>query len=72
MLDRAIIPYLPSIIYLVGLSAALGTTMSLSLASDLLAIATLHLYAFYFMATAISSFHTRAMGSLYNIFRGQS
>lgn len=72
IIDQLVAPHLSSIIYFVGLSAALGTTLSLSLASDLLALVTLHLYAFYFMATAVFSFHVRAMGSLFNIFRGKT
>lgn len=62
--------HLPLVIRLVALSATLGATMSLSVASDLLALATLHLYCFYIMATAVFAFHIRALGSLFNIFRG--
>ena len=39
--------------------------------SDLLALATFHLYAFYTIATAAFRFHTQAMRSLFHIFRGE-
>jgi phosphatidylinositol glycan class Q protein len=71
VLDRILLPNLPAIIYLIGLSAATGTTMSLALCSDLLSLSTLHLYLFYSMATAVFSFHTSAMDALFNIFRGK-
>lgn len=45
--------------------------MFLALCSDLLSVSTLHLYLFYSMATTVFSFHTSAMGSLFNIFRGK-
>ena len=70
MLEDFLFPHLPLVIRVVALSATLGATMSLSVASDLLALATLHLYCFYVMATAVFAFHTRALGSLFNIFRG--
>ena len=45
--------------------------MFLALCSDLLSLSTLHLYIFYSMSTTVFSFHTSAMGSLFNIFRGK-
>lgn len=63
-------PQLPDIIYFIGLLASLGTTFAISMTADLLALVTLHVYAFYVMATAVFSFHTQAMGSLFRIFRG--
>ena len=70
ILDGIVLPSLPSILRVVGLSAMFGTTMALSVMSDLLALSTFHLYAFYTMATAAFRFHTQAMRSLFHIFRG--
>lgn len=65
-------PHLPSIVYLLGLSGLLGTTMFISFASDLLSLLTLHLFFFYLMATSIFSWHLSMLGALFNIFRGSS
>lgn len=70
-LDRLLLPNLPLIVTIIGFSATAGTTLFLALCSDLLSISTLHLYLFYSMATTVFSFHTSAMGSLFNIFRGK-
>ncbi|KAK9894009.1 Gpi1-domain-containing protein [Cystobasidium minutum MCA 4210] len=70
-LDRILLPHLPLIVKLVGLSASVGATMFLAMCSDFLSLSTLHLYIFYSMATTVFSFHTSAMGSLFNIFRGK-
>jgi hypothetical protein len=63
-------PQLADIIYLIGLSGYLGATMVLSLASDFLSLATVHIYVFYLMATRIFSWHLGIIYSLFNIFRG--
>lgn len=70
VIDDFLAKHLSGIIYIIGLSAGLGTTFSLALLSDLLGLATFHLYVFYVMSTAVFSFHVKAMGSLYNLFRG--
>lgn len=49
----------------------LGCTFGLSLLSDLFAILTLHIYIIYIMTTTIFAYHTSAMGTLFNIFRGK-
>lgn len=71
VLDGILIPALPLVLRTIGLSAMFGTTMALSVMSDLLALSTFHLYAFYTMATAAFRFHTQAVRSLFHIFRGQ-
>lgn len=71
ILDGLLVQSLPAILRLIGFSAMFGTTMALSVMSDLLALATFHLYAFYTMATAAFRFHTQAMRSLFHIFRGE-
>ncbi|KAK4053782.1 pig-Q [Microbotryomycetes sp. JL201] len=68
---KRILPHLPSIVYIVGLSGLLGTTMFISVASDLLAVLTLHLFVFYLMATFIFRWHVSMLGALFNIFRGK-
>lgn len=62
---------LPFVIRVVGLSAWLGTTMSLSMASDLLALSTLHLYLFHLLMTSLYRWHLSVIYSLHNIFRGR-
>lgn len=69
-IDIILSRYLSQSIVLISYASVLGATFGLSLLSDLLALCTMHLYAFYAMATAIFRFHTRAMGSLFNVFRG--
>lgn len=71
ILDRILFPSLPFIIRLISTSAMLGTTMAVSMACDLLSLATLHLYAFYVMSTAIFGFHIKTMASLFRTFRGE-
>ena len=56
---------------MLGLSGLLGTTMFFSLASDLLSLLTLHIFAFYFMATSLFHFHLALLGALFNLFRGK-
>ncbi|KAM0792267.1 hypothetical protein ACM66B_004959 [Microbotryomycetes sp. NB124-2] len=68
---KRILPHLPAIVYVVGLSGLLGTTMFISVASDLLAVLTLHLFVFYLMATCIFRWHVSMLGALFNIFRGK-
>lgn len=71
MILKPLLPHLPSVVYLLGLSGLLGTTMFFSLASDLLSLLTLHIFAFYFMATSLFHFHLALLGALFNLFRGK-
>lgn len=66
-----LLPYLPTMVYLLGLSGLLGTTMFFSFASDLLALLTFHIFVFYLMATSIFRWHLSMLGALFNIFRGE-
>lgn len=70
-LDQILFPNLPVIVILIGYNASSGATLFLALCSDLLSLSTLHLYLFYSMATTVFSFHTSAMRSLFDIFRGK-
>ncbi|KAL8281022.1 hypothetical protein RQP46_006701 [Phenoliferia psychrophenolica] len=62
---------LPHMVYAVGLSGLLGTTMLLSAASDLLALLTLHVFVFYLLVTSLFRWHLSMLGALFNIFRGK-
>lgn len=70
MILRPILPHLPKVIYILGLSGLLGTTMFFSLASDLLSLLTAHIFVFYLMATSLFRWHLTMLGALFNIFRG--
>jgi len=45
--------------------------MFFSLCSDLLSVLTLHIFAFYFMATSLFRWHLSLLGALFNLFRGK-
>ncbi|KAJ1309781.1 hypothetical protein OPQ81_006546 [Rhizoctonia solani] len=64
-------PHFPLILYCIGSAGALGTTMILSLISDVLSILTLHTYVCYLLATTVFSRLLKLIGSLYNLFRGK-
>lgn len=66
-----IFPHLPTIVYLLGLSGLLGSTMFFSLASDLLALLTFHVFVFYLMVTSLFRWHLSMLHALFNIFRGE-
>lgn len=66
-----ILPHLPLIVYLLGLSGLFGATLFFSFASDLLAVLTFHVFVFYLMATSLFRWHLLMLGTLFNIFRGR-
>lgn len=66
-----LLPFLPLVVYGLGVSAFFGTTMFLSVASDLLSLLTFHIYIFYLLATTLFSWHLALLGALFNLFRGQ-
>lgn len=72
VLDRVVLPNLSAILYFIGMSSSIGTTFGVAMMADLLSLTTIHLYAYYIMITAVFRFHSGAIGSLYNIFRGES
>lgn len=67
----SMVPFLPSTIYLIGVSGTCGLTMALSVLSDLLSFMTLHLYLCYIVATAVFAAQLQTAGSLWNLFRGK-
>ena len=58
-------------LFVIGLSGTLGTTMALSLLSDLLSVLTVHLYVSYLLATVSFRWMRTMLGTLFNVFRGQ-
>jgi hypothetical protein len=62
--------HLPQLVYLLGLTGLLGTTMLISFASDILSLLSLHVFVFYLMATSVFRWHLSMLGALFNIFRG--
>ena len=53
-----------------GVASFLGVSFSISIVSDLLALATVHTYVCYTVSNAIYSRMLKTAGSLWNLFRG--
>ncbi|KAL7410712.1 N-acetylglucosaminyl transferase component-domain-containing protein [Mrakia frigida] len=68
---QPLLPHLPLVLAVVGLSGFLGTTMGLSLLADLLSILTAHLYVAYLIATVSFRWMKMMLGTLFNVFRGK-
>lgn len=64
-------PYLPGLIYLIGISSFAGATMPISLVSDLLSLLTLQIYAFYVTSARIFHWQLSIITSLFHLFRGR-
>lgn len=64
-------PYLPGIIYLVGVSSLAGASMPIALFSDLLSILTIHIYSFYIASARIYNWQLTIIISLFHLFRGK-
>lgn len=64
-------PYLPRIIYCIGLSSFAGASMPIALFSDLLSILTLHIYSFYIASARIYNWQLSIIYSLFHLFRGK-
>ena len=62
--------FLPLVIYATGVASFLGVSFSISIVSDLLALATVHTYVCYTVSNAIYSRMLKTAGSLWNLFRG--
>ncbi|KDE06533.1 hypothetical protein MVLG_03182 [Microbotryum lychnidis-dioicae p1A1 Lamole] len=62
---------MPELVYLVGASAYGGTTLFLSVTSDVLSLLTLHLFGFYIFATSLFRWHIALLRAVFNIFRGK-
>ncbi|EUC62225.1 N-acetylglucosaminyl transferase component Gpi1 [Rhizoctonia solani AG-3 Rhs1AP] len=68
---KMVTPYFPLALYCIGSTGILGTTMVLSLISDVLGILTFHTYICYLLATTVFSRLLKLIGSLFNLFRGK-
>ncbi|PLW17734.1 hypothetical protein PCANC_09073 [Puccinia coronata f. sp. avenae] len=62
---------LPKMIWTAGLVSLFGSTFALAVASDLLTIATFHLWIIYRVFTVIFDCQLRFLSVLFNIFRGR-
>ena len=65
-----VFPYTDEIIYCIGIAGILGASITLSLTSDLLALATLHIHIFYKVASKIYYWQFSILLSLFNLLRG--
>ncbi|KAI0049683.1 glycosyltransferase family 8 protein [Auriscalpium vulgare] len=68
---RALAPYFPNIVYVLGLSGIGGLTMIVSLFLDMFKALTLHVFLSYLMLTRLFSYQMAALSSLWNLFRGK-
>ncbi|KAG4091858.1 Gpi1-domain-containing protein [Neocallimastix lanati (nom. inval.)] len=66
-----VFPYTDEIIYCIGIAGILGASITLSLTSDLLALATLHIHIFYKVASKIYYWQFSILLSLFNLLRGK-
>ena len=64
-------PLLPVILVCVAVSGAFGLTVMLSALSDLLSLAMLHIKLFYTLAARWHGVQTKALTSLWRLFRGK-
>ncbi|KAF8063501.1 N-acetylglucosaminyl transferase component-domain-containing protein [Lyophyllum atratum] len=64
-------PYLPSIIYAIGVLSCGGVTLTISLVLDMLALLTAHIYVCYVISGAVYQRMLKTAGSLWNLFRGK-
>jgi phosphatidylinositol glycan class Q protein len=64
-------PYLPTIIYCIGISSFAGATLPISLFSDVLSLLTLHIYSFYIASARMFHWQLSIIISLFHLFRGR-
>jgi phosphatidylinositol glycan class Q protein len=70
-ITASISPYLPQIIYAIGISSFAGASMPIAVFSDLLSILTLHIYSFYIASARIYNWQLSIIYSLFHLFRGK-
>lgn len=66
-----ILPRLPMIVYLIGVSSFAGASMPISIFSDLLSLMTIHVYSFYVASARIFNWQLTIIISLFHLFRGK-
>lgn len=64
-------PFVESLLWYGGLSAALGLTLFLSLLSDMIALLTFHIYCFYVYGARLYCLKIYGLSSLWRLFRGK-
>ena len=67
----AIMPHLPTIVYMIGFSSFAGASMAIAILSDLLSLLTLHIYSFYVASARIFNWQLAIIISLFHLFRGK-
>lgn len=70
-ITASISPYLPQVIYAIGVSSFAGASMPIALFSDLLSILTIHIYSFYIASGRIYNWQLSIIYSLFHLFRGK-
>ncbi|KAJ0058441.1 hypothetical protein NL108_014628, partial [Boleophthalmus pectinirostris] len=64
-------PFVESLLWYGGLSAALGLSLALSLLSDMIALLTFHIYCFYVYGARLYCLKVYGLSSLWRLFRGK-
>lgn len=64
-------PFVESLLWYGGLSAALGLSLFLSLLSDMIALLTFHIYCFYVYGARLYCLKIYGLSSLWRLFRGK-
>ncbi|KAG6909408.1 hypothetical protein DXG01_000709 [Tephrocybe rancida] len=65
------VPYLPAVVYIIGVLSSGGITLAISLLLDMLALLTAHIYVCYVISGAVYQRMLKTAGSLWNLFRGK-
>ncbi|KAL5032489.1 hypothetical protein BDV3_001048 [Batrachochytrium dendrobatidis] len=63
--------FIPDILLLVGKTGVFGATMSISILSDLIMLATVHLHLFYIISAKMYYWQITVIQSLFTLFRGK-
>ncbi|KAK9387153.1 N-acetylglucosaminyl transferase component-domain-containing protein [Lipomyces mesembrius] len=64
-------PYLPDIVYLIGLSGFVGATFPIALIADLISFLTIQIYCCYLASARICNWQLTVLVSLFHLFRGK-
>ncbi|XP_072298795.1 phosphatidylinositol N-acetylglucosaminyltransferase subunit Q [Eucyclogobius newberryi] len=64
-------PFVETLLWYGGLSAALGLSLALSLLSDMIALLTFHIYCFYVYGARLYCLKVYGLSSLWRLFRGK-
>ncbi|KAK9253078.1 N-acetylglucosaminyl transferase component-domain-containing protein [Lipomyces tetrasporus] len=64
-------PYLPDLVYLIGLSGFVGATFPIALIADLISFLTIQIYSCYLASARICNWQLTVLVSLFHLFRGK-